>query len=196
MDPLPVNEKELVILLTKDSEAAFEKLYNLYSGRLFGYLFKFVKSENFAREILQNSFVKIWNSRHHIDPEQSFSAYLFRIAENLIYDFFRKAARDKKLQKELIGISAVQYNYVEDALCSKENARLLQHVIDALPPKRRQVFQLIKIEERSYEEVSGLLNISTSTISDHIVKATKFVREKLERHHINAIIILMFFQLS
>lgn len=196
MDPLPVNEKELVILLTKDSEAAFEKLYNLYSGRLFGYLFKFVKSENFAREILQNSFVKIWNSRHHIDPEQSFSAYLFRIAENLIYDFFRKAARDKKLQKELISISAVQYNYVEDALCSKENARLLQHVIDALPPKRRQVFQLIKIEERSYEEVSGLLNISTSTISDHIVKATKFVREKLERHYINAIIILMFLQLS
>ena len=126
MDPLPVNEKELVILLTKDSEAAFEKLYNLYSGRLFGYLFKFVKSENFAREILQNSFVKIWNSRHHIDPEQSFSAYLFRIAENLIYDFFRKAARDKKLQKELISISAVQYNYAEDALCSKENARLLQ----------------------------------------------------------------------
>lgn len=191
----PANEKDLVILLTQDDEVAFERLYNFYSGRLLGYLLKFVKSETLAGEILQDSFVKIWNSRHHIDPDQSFPAYLFRIAENLVYDFFRKAARDKKLQKELIDISSVQCNDVEEALCSKENVRLLQLVIDALPPKRRQVFQLIKIEERSYEEVSGLLNISASTISDHIVKATKFVREKLEDYHINAIIILAFFHL-
>lgn len=191
----PANEKDLIVLLAQDEEAAFEKLYAVYSGRLFGFLCKFVKSETFAGEILQDSFVKVWNSRHHIDPDQSFSAYLFRIAENLVYDFFRKAARDKKLQRELIYISAVQCSYVEETVYSKENVRLLQQVIDALPPKRRQVFQLVKIEERSYEEVSGLLNISTSTISDHIVKATKFLRENLDSRHISAILVLSLSQL-
>lgn len=192
----PSNERDLVVLLTGGSEKAFEKLYSLYSERLLGYLIKLVKSETFSCELLQDAFVKIWNNRQNIDPSLSFRSYLFRIAENLVYDFFRKAARDKRLQAELINSASSQYRHVEENFCSKENAQLLREAINALPPKRRQVFQLIKIEERSYEEVSGLLNISTSTISDHIVKATKFIREQLEGYHLIAISILAFFLLS
>lgn len=192
----PLNERDLVVLLTGGSEKAFEKLYSLYSERLLGYLIKLIKSETFSCELLQDAFVKIWNNRQNIDPGLSFRSYLFRIAENLVYDFFRKAARDKRLQAELINSASSQYRHVEENFCSKENAQLLREAINALPPKRRQVFQLIKIEERSYEEVSGLLNISTSTISDHIVKAAKFIREQLEGYHLIAISILVFFLLS
>ena len=181
------------MLLTEGSETAFEKLYRLYSKHLLGYLIRLVKSETFACELLQDAFIKIWNNRCNIDPNQSFRSYLFRIAENLVYDFFRKAARDKKLQAVLINSASSEYRHLEEDVCSKENVQLLRKIIDDLPPKRRQVFQLIKIEERSYAEVSALLNISTYTINDHIVKATKFVRERLEGHHVMGIIILTFF---
>ena len=196
MHAQPSNERDLVILLTGGNETAFETLYSLYSNHLLGYLIRLVKSETFACELLQDAFVKIWNNRYNINPNQSFHSYLFRIAENLVYDFFRKTARDRKLHAALINSTASEYRHVEETVCGKENVQLLRHIIDDLPPKRRQVFQLIKIEERSYEEVSMLLHISTSTINDHIVKGAKFIRKQLEAYHVMAISILNFFLLS
>ena len=144
----PSDDRDLVVLLTRGNETAFVKLYSLYSERLLGYLVRLVKSETFACELLQDAFIKIWNNRNNIDPNQSFRSYLFRIAENLVYDFFRKAARDKKLQATLINSASSDYSHVEENITSKENIQLLRKIIDALPPKRRKVFQLIKIEER------------------------------------------------
>ena len=174
------DEKELLLLLSKDDETAFEKIYSLYSARLFGYLINLLKSETLAQEVLQDVFMKIWNNRQNINAEKSFRSYLFRIAENSVYDLFRKAARDKKLKAEIISRACEYYEHVEEQLFTKENLHLIQHAIDALPPQRRLVFRLCKLEGKSYSEVSRLLGISTSTISDHIVKATKFLRAYLD----------------
>jgi RNA polymerase sigma-70 factor (ECF subfamily) len=190
------NEKDWVSLLIEGDELAFEKLYRLYSERLLAYLIKLLKSEDMACEVLHEVFIKLWNNRQHIDATQSFRSYLFRIAENCVYDFFRKAARDKKLQTILIYSACEDYNPIEEAVYMKERNQLLQEAIDALPPKRRQVFQMVKIEERSYEEVSHMLHVSVSTVNDHIVKATKSIRENLERYYITLIGILSFYLIS
>lgn len=191
MQSKDLDEKKLVIFLSAGNEEAFEELYHLYSERLICYLIKLVKSESLAAEILQEVFIKIWNNRENLDPDQSFRSYLFRIAENLVYDFFRKAARDKKLTEMVVKNSGA-YSHVEENIFTKENNKFLQDAIRSLPPKRRQVFQMIKIEEKSYEEVSLLLNVSTSTINDHIVKATKSVIENLERCHVIELSVLSF----
>ena len=190
-----LNEKNLVTRLKESDQEAFEQLYRLYSGRLLGYLIKLVKSDLYAAELLQDTFIKLWDNRRNVDPDQSFRSYLFRIAENNVYDFFRKAARDKRLQEAIINSAGEIYKHVEEDLFTKQNEQLLQDAINLLPPKRRQVFQLIKIEERSYDEVSSLLNISASTINDHIVKATKYIRENLKQYHIVELSLVIFFLL-
>jgi len=81
-------EKDLLIELIYGNELAFEKIYRLYSPRLFGKLLKLVKSESQAQEILQDVFLKLWEHRKSIDPEKSFRSFLFKIAENKVYDFF------------------------------------------------------------------------------------------------------------
>jgi len=189
------NEKDLVTLLKNSDPYAFEEIYKLYSSRLLGYIIKLVKSELYAAELLQETFIKLWNNRNNIDVHQSFRAYLFRIAENNVYDFFRKAARDKKLQEAIIKSACEHYQHVEENLLTKENEQILQDAINLLPPKRREIFQLIKIEERSYDEVSEILSISTSTINDHIVKATKFIRENLKQYHIAETAVIFLFLL-
>ena len=177
------DEKELLLLLLKGNEQAFEKIYKLYSARLYGNLLKLVKSEAEAQEILQDVFLKIWENRQSIDMEKSFRSYLFKIAENKVYDFFRKVARDKKRAAQLIALATNEYVPVGELLQSDEKTAMLEKAIDALPPQRQQVFKLCKLEGRSYKEVSELLGISVSTISDHIVKgATKSIRDYFENN--------------
>ena len=188
----PPDEKELLALLKQGNEQAFEKIYNLYSPRLFGNIYRMVKSESTTQEILQDTFIKIWSGRDSIDPDKSFRSYLFRIAENKVYDFFRKAARDKKIQARLFSAATEEYEHIEEMIYRKENALVLQKAIDSLSPQRQQVYRLIKLDNKSYEEVSRLLGISVSTISDHIVKGNKAIREYLFTHNDLAVILFCF----
>ena len=185
----PHDERELLSLLKQGNEQAFEKIYKLYSSRLFGNVFKMVKSETTTQEILQDVFIKIWSNRDSIDLDKSFRSYLFRIAENKVYDFFRKASRDKKIQAQLFATATEEYEHIETMIHRKENALLLQRAIDSLSPQRQQIFRLIKLDNKSYEEVSRQLGISVSTISDHIVKANKAIREFIFTHNDMTIIL-------
>ena len=193
MDNSASNEKKLLRLLSEGNEAAFEELYHRYSLRLLGFLFKIVKSEINAGEIVQETFIKVWNNREKIDPDKAFQAYLFQIAKNNLYDFFRKVSRDKKLEAAIIKTFADHYYHVEESLSNKEDVELLQRVMDILPPKRREVFKLVKIEERSYVEVSQILHVSVSTVNDHIVKATKFIKDNLTSFPLRIIFISILF---
>jgi RNA polymerase sigma-70 factor (family 1) len=172
----PYDERELLSQLRLGSEQAFEKIYKQYSARLYGNLLRLVKSDIEAQEILQDVFLKIWNSKKHINTEKSFRSWLFKIAENKVYDFFRKAARDKKKVAGLMSIASSVYLSVDELLKIDEKAAFLQKAIESLPPQRQQIFRFCKLEGKSYKEVSELLKISVSTISDHVVKATKTIR--------------------
>ena len=178
--PAP-QEKELLIALRSGNQKAFEKLYQMYSPRLFGKLMKLVKSESNAKEILLEVFIIVWDRRESIDHEKSFRSLLFKIAENKAFDFFRKAARDKVKQAELIALTTEDYIVIESYMSVDENLKILEKAIAVLPPQRQQVFRLCKLEGKSYKEVGELLDISVSTISDHIVKGTKSIREYFER---------------
>jgi len=148
-----------------------------------------VKSESTTQEILQDTFLKIWHNRGSIDLDKSFRSYLFRIAENNVYDFFRKATRDKKIRAQLFAAATEEYEHIETMIHRKENALLLQKAIESLSPQRQQIFRSIKLDNKSYEEVSRQLGISVSTISDHIVKANKAIREFIFIHNDMAIIL-------
>jgi RNA polymerase sigma-70 factor (ECF subfamily) len=177
------DEKELLDRLRQGEQQAFTQLYHLYSERLYGNLLKLVKSPAVAEEILQDIFIRIWEKRQTIDIHTSFRSYLFRIGENKVIDFYRRARRDKDLYAYIKAAATEQYTHIEESLLSRENAELLQTAIGALPPQRRQVFELCKLQGKSYQEVSGLLNISVSTINDHIVKATRSIRQHIWSRH-------------
>ena len=178
----PQIENELVSQLIAGNVHAFEKLYQLYSPRIFGRLINLVKSDAEAREILQDVFLVLWERRTSIDPEKSFRSFIFKIAENKVYDFFRKVSRDKNRQALLVAAASQNFIFIEDSRRDDIKLAILQKAIEGLPPQRQQVFRLCKLEGKSYKEVSELLQISVSTISDHIVKGTKYIRDYFEKN--------------
>ncbi|WP_167019593.1 RNA polymerase sigma factor [Chitinophaga sp. Cy-1792] len=174
-----LDEKALVALLQAGQQAAFEKIYALYRERLLGYIFKLVKIEEVAGEVLQEVFIRVWTNRASIDKNLSFKSYIFRITENVVYDYFRKIARDRKLQTKLVAAATSDYRHVEEDIIGKEERQLLHNVMEELPPIRRRVYQLQKLAGKSYQEIGQELNISSSTVSDHIQKANKYIQQRL-----------------
>ena len=169
-------EKELLSQVREGDVRAFERIYKSYSPRLYGSIFRIVKSVPVTEELLQDVFQRVWEHRKTIDVNLSFKSYLFTIARNLVYDYFNKASRQKLMArylqvKEMSGSGAFR-NQLEE----KESEQLLEKAIHQLPPQRRLVYTLCKIEGRSYDEVSRTLGISVSTISDHMVKAAKSIK--------------------
>ena len=179
----PQSEKDVLLKLLEGNEQAFETIYKEYSPRIFGRLLKLVKSDVEAKEILQDVFLKLWEQRKAINPEKSFRSFIFKIAENKVYDFFRQVARDKNRELKLIAKSTVNYHAFEEFKQGEANLIILQKAIERLSPQRQQVFRLCKLGGKSYKEVSELLDISVSTISDHIVKGTKSIRDYFNEYN-------------
>ncbi len=158
---------------------SFNALYEEYSARIYGNVLKMVKDPETAQELLQDIFVKVWEKRGLITPGRPWGPYLFQIARNHVCDYFRKEASNKKLEAHLMAANNEAYTHIEEEIIYKESQQLLWRAIEKLSPQRRQVFTLCRIEGKSYFEISHLLGISTSTVSDHMLKASRFIRSEL-----------------
>ena len=169
-------EKELLLLVREGDVKAFEDIYIKYSPRLYGNILKLVKSPGVAEELLQDVFQRVWEYRKNIDVHNSFKAYVFTIAKNLVCDYFNKALRRRIVERYLCAMEEGAIAKFQPQLEEKETQQLLEKAVRRLPPQRQLVYTLCKIEGKSYEDVSRTLGISVSTISDHIVKATKSIK--------------------
>jgi len=180
-----IGEKAVLSQLRDGSYEAFEYIYHRYKLRLAASMLRLLKSTDLVDDLLQELFVRLWEHRESINPEQPIKAYLFRIAENLVYDTFRRLSKDRRLQDQLFHAMEEIGADIEKQFFMQEDRQAIEAVIAMLPPKRRQVFTLCKLESKSYEEVSSLLNISLSTVNDHIYKANQFLKQHLADHMVS-----------
>lgn len=185
------DEEAVLVELKAGSEPAFGHLYAQYSEQIYARLLRLLKDQDTADEILQDLFLKIWEKRQSINPHQSFKSYLYTVAENLVYDYFRKLARDKKLQEKFRLVSTELYTHTEEELLNKENKEIIDKAIALLPPQRKAAFILCKVEGKSYEEAAEIMGVSASTVSNHLVKATRTVREHISKSGDQMLALLM-----
>lgn len=176
ISPTVLNERDLLIRLKQGNDDAFQEIYHLHSARLYNNLLRLVKSEDLSMDLLQDLYVKLWNNRESIDIDKSIGAYLFSIAKNLAIDFFRRAARESNLQKHLVAMGTELYNHVDEVFFHKETSAILNNAIDSLPPQQRKIFNLCKMEGKSYDEAASILGISPATVGNQLVRAVKSVR--------------------
>ncbi|SMC94817.1 RNA polymerase sigma factor [Pedobacter nyackensis] len=180
-----VDEEELKLLLLQlkqGHEPAFNALYLAYSKVLYRKINSIVKDESVADELLQDLFLKVWEKRAWINTDLSFTSFLYTIANNLVYDYFRKVSKDKRLHARLL-INAVDYYLqTEENLIGKETSAIIQQAISKLTDQRRNVFTLCKIEGKSYQEAAAALGISVATVNTHMVNSIRFIKEYLRKN--------------
>ena len=174
-----ISDFDLVERLRFGDEVAFEMLYDRYKTQIAQNLLRLLKSESMVEDLLHDLFLKIWENRSQLDQNLSFRAYLYRIAHNMVIDFFRKAAKIKSFEKHLAVNQNLSYTHIEEIFDDHQKRDFLNKILESLSPQSRLVFKLCKLEGKSYEEISNLLGISVNTISNHLVKANKHIRAQL-----------------
>ena len=191
---LPATHTEIEYLheLREGNQRAFTYFYETFKLPIYRKLLAMVRIETIAEELTQDVFVRIWDKRSLIDPQQPFKSYLYRIAQHILYDFYRKVARDERLQRELKLSHASSYDPISEGIFLKETQSILNQAIASLSEQQSQIFTLCRIEGKSYKEVSEMLGISVHTVSTHMTRASKRVQEfMLKNQHLIWIGILL-----
>src|SRR5690606_30734379 len=132
-----VSDHNLILALQRGQRKAFRVLYQRYSPALYRSLLRMVRLEDVAEELLQVVFVRCWENRHRLDADKSFRGYLYKIAENCVYDYFRKLSREAKILEHLSMQEEPTAVCAEYRLLEKERQAALDAAVARLPPRRR-----------------------------------------------------------
>lgn len=178
-----IQDQELLQQLQQaGGEEAFTTLYHQYSGQIYLNVLKMVKNQDIAEELVQDLFATFWQKRASLQIEQSLAGYLYRMAANKVYDFYRKMQADHTMLSHFKALATEHYSHIEEALQYRESEALLQKALESLSPQQQKVYQLCKTEGYSYKEAAELMGISPYTVKEYLVKANQSLRNYLNNN--------------
>lgn len=165
-----------LITLSQGSIKTFEKLFLLYYPKVKAFINSILDDEETAEDLSQDTFIKLWTYKSSFSQVQNLNAYVYQTAKRTLYTYL-----DNKLNPPTIGIDNARevpsVEEIEEIVYSHELESLINRAIDAMPPQRKQIFQMSRKEGLSNEEISKRLNISKRTVETHISTALATLRK-------------------
>ena len=183
-------DTELINELHNSNEQVFENLFRVYYDRLCNYANTIVKDTDEAEEMVQHTFLSLWENRERIAIHTSVKSYLYRAVHN---GCLNKLKHNKVRQKHDDYYKLQADNAFENGaeeLLGNELEKQITDAINTLPPQCKTVFVLSRFENLTYAEIAEQLEISIKTVDKHMVKALKIMREHLKEYL--PILILLF----
>jgi RNA polymerase sigma-70 factor (family 1) len=176
------------------SKTAFEKIYQLHYKQLRYFTERIITNQDEAREIVTDTFIKVYQRRSDFDSIQGLRSYLFVTAKNACMDFFRNQKRNAAAEIELE--YRAQYINNEFAFENELKAELLNQIyleIENLPERCQIVFKLLFFKELTTTEAAEQLGISVKTVQNQKLKAIHLLKTALLKRNISPVILVLLF---
>ncbi len=151
-----------------------------------------LNDEEATEDVVQQLFIKIWESRETLQTPDSVAAYLFTAARNRALNYIKSQSRKSSNEVPLTNLHDEADNRMEEQMDAKELQKALYAAIDALPEKRKEVFVLSRFEGKSYKEIAEIMQISVKTVEAQMGKALSTLREFVKNNHKHPILIALF----
>jgi RNA polymerase sigma-70 factor (ECF subfamily) len=188
-DPVPLEENELLRLISLGDNNAFTLLFDRYQNKVYSHALTFVKSPQDAEEMVTDIFLKVWNNRQELPEIKNFKNYLFILSRNYLVSAIRKKVS-----------STVEINkdWLEDILQPdkqyhlKETHQVIMRGIEQLSPQQKKIFKMSRLDGLTYDEIAKSLSISSRTVKFHIILALNYLREYARRHQLYPLLVLIF----
>ena len=185
-DSYKISDEELIRRFQAGDEAAFEEIVHRYSNRLMNFAYRFVFDMEEAEDIVQDTFLKVYQNRFAYKEIAKFSTWIYTITANLsktilrkrrnrkMFSFSRLGPNDKDMDfpsKERPALSHIEENF---------NERTIQKAMLKLPEHFRTTIILRDIQELSYEEISNIINAPLGTVKSRINRARLRLQKELQ----------------
>lgn len=172
----PYDEKRVLEQLAQGSETAFRQIYDQYAPAIYRVATRYFQSAELAEDLVQEIFSSLWLKREEFCKVKEFRFYLFTMAKNLAITYLKKMARQTLVNLEFADRQGM------DSSHNDRYEELLQQAVALLPPQQKQIFNMAKVNGMSHEVIARQLNLSPSTVNNHMVAALKFIRQHVPRH--------------
>jgi RNA polymerase sigma-70 factor (ECF subfamily) len=171
-ESLELSDAEIINSVLAGNQEDFTLLVERYQGLIFSYLFRFLYDQNNAQDIAQDVFLKVYKNLRKIDTNKPLKPWLYRIAHNEALNFLRYHKKRDGFQledREWDNMGERTSNQQE----GDEQLGEIRTALNSLKPKYREVIVLHFFEEKSYNDISVILNIPKSTVGVLINRAKK-----------------------
>lgn len=170
------------------NEADFECFFRRYYPRLVNYAARFVAGHETARDLVQDSFARLWERRCEL-RELDLASLLFTMVRNACLNYLKHngvvARHELEYTARMRGEERIySYDFLSDAeqpCLYEELQREVQKAVDALPDRCREVFRMSRFEGLKNREIAARLGISETAVEKHLARAVGRLGEHLRR---------------
>lgn len=177
-------EAKLIELLSRDSEQAFQKLYNLHHQRIYKLAMRYLKADEAAEEVVQDVFMKLWLQRKAIKSGSPIEAWLFTVGKNIVINKLKKQANEWKALAQLKYTHPSEDNSMQEKIQDADYKVLLDGALNDLSEKQLQVYNMARQENLSYNQIAEHLAISPLTVKTHMSRALCHIRSVLNAYQL------------
>ncbi len=173
---------EWCIRLQASDHSAFEEIFQLLYDPLLNYAVYLLKSRPVALDVVQETFLKLWEKRETLNPQKSLKSLLYLIVRNLAFNHQRdKTNREAKLtaspERTYQEMTSPDEEFAAGALKGK-----MDEWINALPLRQREALVLSRFQGLSHQEVAAVMDVSPRTVNNHLVRALKYIHGQVKSY--------------
>ncbi len=170
--------------LQNDDIKEFNALYSIYHSAIYCNVLKITRNFVVTEDIVQEVFISLWEKRHSLNQDQEISGWLFVVSYNRSISYLKR-----KLQESLVLAKTSLQQNMEEAIdtADAENLingqiTLLEKAIEQLSPQKRKVFELCKLQRKTYEEAGKELMLSKHTVKEYLASAIISIKDFIKKH--------------
>jgi RNA polymerase sigma-70 factor (ECF subfamily) len=175
--------KNLIELSKQDDKVAFRQLVEICQPFVFRLAFRLLCCADDAKDIVQETFIRVWIHLNKYHFRNSFSTWLYKITCNLCFDKLRSmklSPNNATISIELSELVTPDESDIEQNIINNELIKRIITLTNELSPKQRLVFTLRDIEGLELEEVQEITGLSNAKIKSNLYLARQYVREKIK----------------
>src|SRR5882757_461123 len=163
------SDRCLLHLIAEGSKPSFTVIYDRYWKRIYSTALHYLKSSEWAQDLVQDIFLKIWIKRAALREIDDFEAFLFIVARNELVSAIRKKVAAAPLPEQNETVAATELP--DNVLSLKQTKQLIADAIAQLPPQQKLVFTLTRQNGLSHEAIARQLGLNTRTVNNHATRA-------------------------
>jgi RNA polymerase sigma-70 factor (family 1) len=180
----------MISSLKEGNSKAFTDVFDLWKDKVYSYFLKKTKQQEAAKELTQDTFIKLWKYRAQMDTTVSLDQQIFQKARQIYIDWLRKETSYRRHFDTPENIPLEPTASINAA--SHELRDAIHTALNSLPEKRKQIFELKHVYGYSYKEIAESLGISVKTVDSQLLKALSQLRKSLGNTHFVIFYILFF----